>query len=151
MGQEFLGNQAVEPDGGPRRSPSTPSFTPKPSFFEVPYNIVPYLTRFRGYRGGDFDSHKNERERLIELTGKAGFDFVDMADLALHEIDVMGTQFAALTLFVDHAHWSPIGTMKMAEHLTARRNSERPSDAVSAPQRSSRLLGPFGGTVVAEH
>jgi lysophospholipase L1-like esterase len=87
------------------------------------YNIVPYLTRFRGYRGGDFDSHKDERERLIESARKAGFDFVDMAELALHEIEIMGTQFAALTLFVDHVHWSPSGTMKLAEHLTARRNS----------------------------
>ena len=49
------------------------------------YNIVPYLTRFKGYRGGDFDSHKSERERLVQLTRNAGFDFVDMAELALQK------------------------------------------------------------------
>jgi lysophospholipase L1-like esterase len=114
------------------------------------YNVVPYLTRFRDYRGGDFDSHKNERERLVQLASKAGFDFVDMAEFALHEIEIMGSQFAALTLFVDHAHWSPSGTMKMAEYLTARRISELPSDAVSAPQRSSRELGAAVGHAVAE-
>ncbi len=114
------------------------------------YNIVPYLTRFRGYRGGNFDSHKSERERLVQLARKASFDFVDMAELALQEIEIMSTQFAALTLFVDHVHWSPIGTMKMAEFLTARRNAEPPSAAVSAPQRSSRLLGPPAAAAVAE-
>jgi len=87
------------------------------------YNIVPYLTRFKGYRGGDFDSHKSERERLVQLTRNAGFDFVDMAELALREIDIMGTPFAALTLFEDHVHWSPTGTIKMADYLTARRGS----------------------------
>jgi len=87
------------------------------------YNVVPYLTRFRGYRGGKFDSHKSERERLIQLTKNAGFDFFEMAELALREIDITGTQFAALRLYEDHAHWSPIGTMKMAEYLTAKRGS----------------------------
>jgi hypothetical protein len=86
------------------------------------YNIVPYLTRFSGYRGGRFRSHKYERERLVRSVKEAGFDFVDMADLALKEIDVMGTQFGSLTLFVDHAHWSPVGTLKMAELLASRRD-----------------------------
>ena len=85
------------------------------------YNVVPYLTRFRGYRGGDFDTHKSERERLIQLTKNAGFDFFDMTELALREIDITGTAFAALSLYVDHAHWSPTGTAKMADYLTARR------------------------------
>lgn len=85
------------------------------------YNVVPYLTRFRGYRGGKFQSHKSERERLIQLTRNAGFDFFDMAELALREIEVTGTEFAALRLYEDHAHWSPIGTSKMADHLIARR------------------------------
>jgi hypothetical protein len=86
------------------------------------YNVVPYLTRFDGYRGGRFDSHKSERERLIQLTSNAGFDFFDMAELALREIDITGTEFAALSLYVDHAHWSPIGTSKMADYLVARRS-----------------------------
>lgn len=85
------------------------------------YNIVPYLTRFRGYRGGNFDSHKSERERLSQLAGNAGFAFVDMAEMALREIDVMATEFASLTLFVDHVHWSPLGTRIMADYLAARR------------------------------
>ena len=114
------------------------------------YNVVPYLTRFRGYRGGDFDSHKNERERLVQLASKAGFDWVDMAEFALQEVEIMATQFAALTLFVDHAHWSPSGTMKMAEYLTTERISELPSHAVSAPQRSSGPLGATVGHAVAE-
>ena len=85
------------------------------------YNIVPYLTRFRGYRGGNYDSHAIERERLVQLASNAGFDFADMAELALREINVAGTEFAALRLFVDHLHWSPIGTTKMANYLAARR------------------------------
>ncbi|MGD8630605.1 MAG: SGNH/GDSL hydrolase family protein [Gammaproteobacteria bacterium] len=86
------------------------------------YNVVPHLTRFRGYRGGNFDSHKSERERLIQLTRNAGFDFFDMAELALREIDITGTEFAALSLYEDHAHWSPIGTSKMADYLITRRS-----------------------------
>jgi hypothetical protein len=86
------------------------------------YNVVPYLTRFDGYRGGKFDSHMSERKRLIQLTRNAGFDFFDMAELALREIDITGTEFAALSLYVDHAHWSPIGTSKMADYLVAGRS-----------------------------
>ncbi len=103
------------------------------------YNIVPYLTRFRGYRGGTFASHKNERERLIQLATNANFDFMDMAELALDEIEITGTQFAALTLFVDHAHWSPIGTVKMAEYLTAQRNAERSSGLLGPPAAVARV------------
>jgi len=85
------------------------------------YNVVPHLTRFRAYRGGRFRSHKEERESLERLAQEAGFDFVDMADLAFQEINDKGTQFAALLLFSDHAHWSPVGTSKMADFLISRR------------------------------
>jgi lysophospholipase L1-like esterase len=81
------------------------------------YNIVPHLTRFRGYRGGRHPDHKDERQRLERLALEAGFEFADMAELALEEIDTHGSQFAALALFVDHVHWSPLGGQKMAEHL----------------------------------
>ena len=85
------------------------------------YNVVPHLTRFRTYRGGRFRSHKEQRESLERLAQGAGFDFVDMADLAFQEIDDKGTQFAGLVLFIDHAHWSPVGTSKMADLLISRR------------------------------
>jgi hypothetical protein len=81
------------------------------------YNIVPYLTRFRGYRGGRWPSYRNDRERLFRLAREAQFGVVDMADIALREIDELGTPFAALSLFMDHAHWSPVGTTKMAARL----------------------------------
>jgi hypothetical protein len=102
------------------------------------YNVVPYLTRFRGYRGGDFDSHMSERERLVQLTGNAGFSFVDMAELALREIESMDTEFAALMLFVDHVHWSPVGTKKLADYLVVTRKSRLSRDPVPLQQGGER-------------
>jgi len=82
------------------------------------YNIVPHLTRFRGgYRGGRYDTHNRERNQLENLVKDAGFHYVDMTDLALAEIEATQTQFGALVLFNDHAHWSPLGTERMADYL----------------------------------
>lgn len=83
------------------------------------YNIVPHLTRFRGgYRGGSYKTHNNERNQLEDLATEAGFSYVDMTDLAMAEIEATQTQLGALSLFIDHAHWSPVGTTRMADYLT---------------------------------
>ena len=84
------------------------------------YNIIPNVTRFKGgYRGGRYDTHAAERHALAQAASKAGFDFVDMGDLALSEAERAGTQYGALLLFNDRAHWSPVGTRRMAEKILA--------------------------------
>jgi hypothetical protein len=83
------------------------------------YNIIPQLTRFRGYRGQFFPHHSDERRRLADLVGDAGFRHVDFADIAREENDRAGTLFAAFALFVDATHYSRYGTSRLVEHLTA--------------------------------
>ncbi len=85
------------------------------------YNIVPHLTRFRGgYRGGSYATDNEERNRLEDLATEAGFRYVDMTDLAMAEIESTRTQLGALSLFIDHIHWSPVGTERLADYLTSR-------------------------------
>jgi len=84
------------------------------------YNVVPHLTRFRGYRGEGRPTHHAEAERLRMLSGKAGFGFIDIAELAQREIQDSGTDFAAFSLFVDLLHLSPYGAGKLADALLGR-------------------------------
>jgi hypothetical protein len=81
------------------------------------YNIVPQFTRFRGYRGGRAKSRAQERTRLEANVRAAGYRYVDIADVALEEAAVAGSQFAVLANFVDHTHLSPHGTARLAERL----------------------------------
>jgi hypothetical protein len=85
------------------------------------YNILPHHTRFRGgYRGSNYETHAVERNQLEDLSKEAGFRYVDITDLAMAEIEAAGTQFAALALFNDRLHWSPLGSERMAEFLSGK-------------------------------
>lgn len=81
------------------------------------YNVVPDLTRFRGYRGWKQDSHAPQRERLAALAEEAGFRWVDAGALALSLAGREGARMAALAFFQDEVHWSPRGTALVAEAL----------------------------------
>ena len=81
------------------------------------FTVIPHLTRFKGYRGEGRPSHHDEWERLRTSADKAGFTFIDIADLARREIQDRGTDFAAFSLFVDVVHLSPYGTGKLADAL----------------------------------
>jgi hypothetical protein len=83
------------------------------------YNIMPQLTRFKGYRGHFFPHHSDERRRLAELVTAAGFRHIDVTDIAREENQRAGTLFAAFALFVDATHYSRYGTSRLVEHLTA--------------------------------
>jgi len=92
------------------------------------YNIIPNVTRFRGgYRGGRFDTHAAERHVLSEASVKAGFNFIDVGDLALAEAKQAGTQYAALQLFSDSVHWSPEGTRRLARMILPVQTTDRPA------------------------
>lgn len=86
-------------------------FTPKI------YNIVPQITRFRDYRGENAKLYAGERAELARLAVEAGFRYLDFSEVAIAEGQRMGSQFAALSVFVDHSHLSPYGTARLADRL----------------------------------
>lgn len=81
------------------------------------YNIVPQLTRFPGSRGATRETYPDQHRRLIELAAAAGFDYVDIGDLAIEEAQVRETDFAVFSLFVDHLHLSEYGVARLIEKL----------------------------------
>jgi hypothetical protein len=83
------------------------------------YNIVPQLSRFKGYRGHFFPRHAAERRRIAEAAAAAGFRYLDYGEIALEENRRAGTMFAAFALFVDAAHYSRYGTSRLVERLRA--------------------------------
>lgn len=84
------------------------------------YNIVPQLTRFAGSRGATHGRFAEEAARLRSEAEAAGFTYLSIADVALAEAQRRGTDFAALALFVDHAHLSDYGVSLLVEALNAR-------------------------------
>ena len=81
------------------------------------YNVVPELTRFRGDDGYDHPDRTDKKRRLAAEANNAGFRFIDVTDIALQENRNQGTMFAALALFVDHGHLSPLGVEKLIKKL----------------------------------
>jgi hypothetical protein len=81
------------------------------------YNVVPHLTRFRGYRGWNYPANASQRERLEARVRAAGFRWIDPSELALEAAVREGSELAALGFFADHVHWSPAGTARVAEAL----------------------------------
>ena len=81
------------------------------------YNIVPQLTRFPGSRGATRESYPDEHRRLIELARDAGFDYVDIGNVAMEEARLRETDFAVFALFVDHLHLSEYGVSRLIEKL----------------------------------
>ncbi len=55
--------------------------------------------------------------RLKAAAKTAGIGFIDFTDIALAENQAAGTMFAALGLFIDHAHSSRYGTAKLVARL----------------------------------
>jgi hypothetical protein len=83
------------------------------------FNVVPELTRVPGERGERFEDHADEKARLMALVHDAGFAWVDFGELALAEADARGTPFAALGLYIDVVHHSPLGVERLADALEA--------------------------------
>lgn len=79
------------------------------------YNIVPHLSRFRGYRGDGFPSHAAEANALADAVAAAGFRFIDIRAMAAAEARAGKTDFAVLGLFADAVHLSVAGTARLAQ------------------------------------
>lgn len=82
------------------------------------YNIVPQITRFRGSRGEIFPHHGQEKARLRAAVIAAGFVWIDCGEIALEANRAGGSQFSALALFVDHAHYSREGIHRLVDRVT---------------------------------
>lgn len=84
------------------------------------YNIVPSITRFPGSRGAVHGTYRDESARLKAGVTEADFQFVDIGDVARAEAARLGSDFAALALFVDHNHLSGYGVSLVVEALASR-------------------------------
>jgi len=84
-----------------------------------------------GWREERIRSLDRLRKELSLMTAEAGFSFVDWSDLVAEVTVREETSFAALSLYVDHAHLSPRGARLLAERIYA----ALPNSAPSASQR----------------
>lgn len=83
------------------------------------YNTVPEISRLRGHSRYGWPTFFEERTRTLELAHTRGFATLDFTDLTNAERELGQTQFAPLGLYVDHAHWSPLGVRKVVAALKA--------------------------------
>ena len=83
------------------------------------YNVVPEVTRLPGHSHRNFPTYHKEKQRLLALAGQAGFTIVDFLDITNAQRQAVGSQFAPLALFVDHAHLSKLGVELLLPQLTA--------------------------------
>ena len=81
------------------------------------YNVMPALTRFKGFRGYRRPYHSQERAALAELSTAAGYRYIDFGALGQAENQRLGSDFSAFALYVDQVHMSPRGTALLVSHL----------------------------------
>jgi hypothetical protein len=85
------------------------------------YNAVPEVTRLPGHTHRNFPTYHEEKHQLLTLARAAGFSVVDFLDVADAERRAVGSQFAPLALYMDHAHPSTLGLDLLLPRLTAAR------------------------------
>jgi len=83
------------------------------------YNTVPEVTRLRGHSHYRWPTFLDERTRVMELAREKGFGVLDFIDVTAAERASGKSQFAALALYIDHSHWSPIGVGRVVAALEA--------------------------------
>jgi hypothetical protein len=83
------------------------------------YNTVPEVTRLRGHSHYAWPDFLEQRTNVAELARAKGFGVVDFVDITAAERLRGKTQFAPLALYVDHAHWSPVGVSRVVDALAA--------------------------------
>jgi hypothetical protein len=81
------------------------------------YNTVPEVTRLRGHSHYGWPTFLDERLRTVDLARAKGFGVIDFVDVTAAERIRGRTQFAPLALYVDHAHWSPVGVERVVDAL----------------------------------
>ena len=88
------------------------------------YNVMPSLTRFKGFRGYRRPYHGVERATLERLTQQAGYRYVDIGALGQAENQRLGSEFSAFALYADQVHMSPQGTALLAAKLRDKPEAE---------------------------
>ena len=83
------------------------------------YNTVPEVTRLRGHSHYNWPTFLAERTRVMQLAREKGFGVLDFIDITAAERIRGLSQFAPLALYIDHAHWSPIGVSRVVAALDA--------------------------------
>lgn len=79
------------------------------------YNIVPELTRYKGYAGERVPNPQTEREQLKRSTEEAGFVWLDMGDIALERSRSQGNVFSVFDSFADPRSLSARGIDNLVE------------------------------------
>jgi hypothetical protein len=83
------------------------------------YNTVPEVTRVRGHSHFNWPTFLEQRTRVMQLARDKGFGVIDFVDITAAERVRGRSQFAPLALYVDHAHWSPVGVSRVVDALAA--------------------------------
>lgn len=107
------------------------------------YNTVPEVVRLRGHSHYNWPTFLEERTQVMEFARAKGFDVIDFVDITAAERQRGLSQFAPLALYIDHAHWSPVGVSRVVEAL-AERPVQRPARSSAPIERAQR-----GDTVTA--
>lgn len=81
------------------------------------YTVAPEVTRFEGYYGGRYPHHDQQREDLVRAVEAVGFGWVDIGTLAREEQQRSASPLAFFALFIDHVHWSRLGTARVADRI----------------------------------
>lgn len=82
------------------------------------YNIVPELTRYRGYAGERMPNPQAEGEQLKRQVSDAGFTWIDMGEIALERSRIQGNPFSVFDNFADPKNLSAQGIGNLAEKFT---------------------------------
>jgi len=77
------------------------------------YNVLPEVTRVRGHTQFNFPTFRDKKRDLLRAARDAGFPTVDYVDITTAAQQAQGTQFAALGLYLDHAHPSVAGVDRL--------------------------------------
>ncbi|HEY2772793.1 MAG TPA: SGNH/GDSL hydrolase family protein [Candidatus Binatia bacterium] len=83
------------------------------------YNTVPEVMRVRGHDHFAWPTFLEQRTRVMALARAKGFGVLDFVDITAAERKRGLSQFAPLALYVDHAHWSPLGVSRVVDALAA--------------------------------
>lgn len=82
------------------------------------YNIVPELTRYRGYAGEHVPNPQMRREQLKKSVADVGFVWLDMGDIALERSRSQSNAFSVFDSFADPRSPSAQGINNLVEKFT---------------------------------
>lgn len=82
------------------------------------YNIVPELTRYKGFAGERAPNPQENRELLKKLAMDAGFTWLDMGEIVIERARAQGSSFSAFDNFADARNLSAQGISNLADKFS---------------------------------